>query len=81
MRPETGTGTSMALAQTVDPTGSSIRDGQVVLALQPRLRTILGRIAMSLLIACFIPALLFYVCLATINVFRRWSRPWPGAMG
>jgi hypothetical protein len=67
--PETGTGISVALVPTVDPTDESVRDGETVVAQQPRLRAILGRIALSLLIACFIPALLFYVCLATINVW------------
>ena len=69
MRPETGTGTFMAIVQAVDRTDDSARDGQTVAAPHPRLRTILGRIALSLLTACFIPAVLFYVCLATLSVW------------
>lgn len=59
----------MALVQAVDPTGGPAPDGETGSAPQPHLRAILGRIAISLLIACFIPALLFYVCLATISVW------------
>jgi hypothetical protein len=80
MRPETGTCISMALVRTVDRTVSSRQDGLTVLAPQPHLRAILGGIAASLLIACFIPVVLFYVCLATSVCGRRWWRPWPGAM-
>ncbi len=69
MGPETGNGISMAFVQTVDPTDCSAADGESVPGPQPRLRTILGRIATSLLTACFIPAVLFYVCLATISVW------------
>jgi hypothetical protein len=59
----------MALVQTVDPTDCSAQDGQTGPAPPPRLRTVLSRIAVSLLIACFIPALLFYVCLAIVGVW------------
>ena len=69
LRPETGTGTFVAIVRAVDSAVGSARDGQDVAAPHPRLRTILGRIALSLLTACFIPALLFYVCLATISVW------------
>ena len=55
--------------QAVDPTYSSARDGRTASVTHPHLRTILGRIALSLLTACFIPAILFYVCLATISVW------------
>jgi hypothetical protein len=64
-----GSGTSMGLVQTVHRPDVSAEDGTTVSAPQPRLRTILGRIALSLLTACFVPALLFYVCLASINVW------------
>jgi hypothetical protein len=60
----------MALIQTVDLAEISVRDGKTVPAAPgPRLRTILGRIAVSLLTACFVPALLFYVFLATLSVW------------
>jgi hypothetical protein len=35
----------------------------------PRLGAILSHLSLSLLIACFVPALLFYICLATISVW------------
>lgn len=57
----------MALLQ-VDRTDDPPRDGQIASA-PPRLRAVLAHIALSLLTACFIPALLFYVCLATISVW------------
>lgn len=59
----------MALIQAVDAADVTAPDGETAPATQPRLRTILGRIAFSLLTACFIPALLFYACLATISVW------------
>jgi hypothetical protein len=59
----------MALVQAVDPADGSARDGHAASARRPHLRTILRRVALSLLTACFIPAVLFYVCLATINVW------------
>jgi hypothetical protein len=60
----------MALIQTVDLAEISVRDGETVPAApRPRLRTILGRIALSLLVACFVPALLFYAFLATLSVW------------
>lgn len=43
-------------------------DGQTT-ADRPRLRAILSHLSLSLLIACFVPALLFYVCLVTISVW------------
>jgi hypothetical protein len=42
--------------------------GQTLVPL-PRLRAVLGHISLSLLVACFIPALLFYLCLATISLW------------
>jgi hypothetical protein len=60
----------MALIQAVDPAHTSVWDGTTSPAVPgPRLRTVLGRIALSLLIACFTPAALFYVCLATLDVW------------
>ena len=60
----------MALIQEVDPADTSVRDGTASPAVPgPRLRTVLGRIALSLLIARFIPAALYYVCLATFDVW------------
>jgi hypothetical protein len=59
----------MALVRTVGPTDGSARHGLTVPAPRPHLRTILGRIAVSLLIACVVPAVLFYVCLAAISVW------------
>lgn len=35
----------------------------------PRLRTIIGRVSLSLLIACFVPAALFYGCLMLFGVW------------
>ncbi len=35
----------------------------------PRLKTIIGRVSLSLLVACVIPAVLFYVTLVTLNVW------------
>jgi|RhiMethySRZTD1v2_1073278.scaffolds.fasta_scaffold480994_1 hypothetical protein len=68
MRPETGTGIFVSLIQAVVSTDSTAPDGETVLV-QPCLQTILGRIVLSLLTACFIPALLFYVCLVAISVW------------
>ena len=59
----------MALIQAVDPADGTARDGEAVSIAPPKVRTILGRIALSLSTACFIPALLFYACLATISVW------------
>jgi hypothetical protein len=53
---------TLAVADTSPPGGP----GSVPL---PRLRAVLGHISRSLLVACFIPALLFFVCLATINIW------------
>jgi hypothetical protein len=58
----------MTPAQAVDAADPSPVDG-LGRAAQPRLRAILWHIFLSLLTACFIPALLFYVCLATISVW------------
>ena len=69
MRPETGTGTFVAIVCTIDPAVGPAPHGQDVTAPHPRLRTILGRIVLSLLTACFIPAILFYVCLAMVSVW------------
>jgi hypothetical protein len=64
-----GIGISMGLIQAVDPIADTARDGPTVSAPLPHLRTILGRIAISLLTACFVPAVLFYVCLAAMSVW------------
>lgn len=58
----------MTLAPAVQPADPSSVDEQTGAA-RPRLRAILWHIFVSLLTACFIPALLFYVCLATISVW------------
>ena len=59
---------SFTLNATLAVADTSPRGGQAPVPL-PRLRAVLGHISRSLLVACFIPALLFFVCLATISVW------------
>jgi hypothetical protein len=53
---------------TLDVANTSPYGGQTLVPL-PRLRAVLGHISLSLLVACFIPALLFYLCLVTISLW------------
>ncbi|MGH3478842.1 MAG: hypothetical protein ACRDQD_18640, partial [Nocardioidaceae bacterium] len=59
---------SFTLNATLAVADTSPRGGQAPVPL-PRLRAVLAHISRSLLVACFIPALLFFVCLATINLW------------
>jgi hypothetical protein len=59
---------SITLNATLAAADTSPRGGQTLVPL-PRLRAVLRHISLSLLVACFIPALLFYVCLATISLW------------
>jgi hypothetical protein len=59
---------SVTLSRTLAVVDTSPRGGPGSVPL-PRLRAVLGHISRSLLVACFIPALLFFVCLATISVW------------
>jgi hypothetical protein len=59
---------SVTLSRTPAVADTSPRGGPASVPL-PRLRGVLGHISRSLLVACFIPALLFFVCLATISVW------------
>jgi hypothetical protein len=59
---------AVTLSRTLAVVDTSPRGGQAPVPV-PRLRAVLGHISRSLLVACFIPALLFFVCLATINIW------------
>jgi hypothetical protein len=57
-----------SLNETLAVANTSPCGGQTLVPL-PRLRAVLGHISLSLLVACFIPALLFYLCLVTISLW------------
>ncbi len=57
-----------SLNGTLGVANTSPCGGQILVPL-PRLRAVLGHISLSLLVACFIPAVLFYLCLVTISLW------------
>jgi hypothetical protein len=59
---------TLTMNATLTAADTSPRGGQTPVPL-PQLRAVLAHICRSLLVACFIPALLFFLCLATINLW------------